>query len=775
MQQHVDVRWAQVEEQRLMQQNVVAQTLGERASRPLSDRDSISTLSRFNQFDERRSFTMRSQYTHANQANRNLHQFGFFKLTGEALKRILGISSHASSRPPKENLQRNLNLTAARLGKATFGAGQHCPDAGLPASKITVIDPGDNHYFKRQVLKQQLLILRFISLLSSAFVILSPVAMLLLPRMDSLLRSHDYTDSVLASQPSTGELSASTPSVMHAVGLTGTNKQSANQPHQAYFVPQPQWRIGECNSDCDGLLIGFIARLIMLVVAYWAIFFRPQTATLPRIEFHRCLLVSIAVLLTLAYWLFFIFRLFDKRFNDFELQYVTIVHFASSMLESLILLHYLAVILLHLRQQKKTYCIKVIRSPDGASQYYSCGALSIQRCAQFVLDKYHRDFKHFGPYADHLIQLEDSIVVRFSAGARGQQQGQTRSPRSRASSPADSHRNEPSSGRRSVSRASRHRSRAEQADHRSPSRSPVRSSRSRSQRKRSEVSPENSRSNHSKLYHADMDAQEQHSGATSADNAPNSARELRVDQGDAKDHENDSNSADQSSDATNRMKESSLETIKAANSSADFSGQQKAQDILLVSSSGHKSDHRHHAARDETESVRSARSRRSTGRSHNRRRDHHGHHHRERSSNRAAEHVGAQETNRHLQSAPLPCGQDSGDPLEEHERKLRKRKLRLIAAVQDTFEQVKRVDEGEFLYQLSFYIDTKLPLLAVLILHESVLNIRLIPQPRSVSHQAHPSRPLFESRSAAVLNLNGPSYCHFALNLGCLAQILRTD
>lgn len=645
-----------------------------RAAR-FSDRDSLSTLSRFNQFDERRSFTMRSQYTSANhnQLNRTNRNFSFLHITTAAIKKIIGLSN-ASDEIRKRNFHKNLIDANNDTNNGALGANKSVFNQA--SAGVTVIDAPEDYYFKKKVFKYQLVIMRIMSLLSAAFVLFSPVAMLLIPKMEFIFNpnAHDFASDNPQGSNTEPSNQSPTPSITNAVGLT--SKQALGQRQPPYYMPQPQWRISECTSDCDGLLIGFVMRLIMLCIAYWAIFFRVQTASLPRIDFQRCLLTSMAVLITLAYWLFFVFRLFDKRFNDFELQYISIVQFAMSMLESLILLHYLAVVLLELRARKKIYCLKVVRSPDGQSQYYSCGSLSIQKCAQFVLEKYHRQFTQYGPHAEQLIEFEDRHA-RNTNGHREDEQV-SGNDRSRPNSPAGSQSGLRST-RRSTSRTSRR--------NRSPSRSPVRE-RSRSQRKLNDTSKA---SNQGAGHHANpMETNHQSTGDS------NDRIEIRPQEQDG------NNSTDQLSDTTSRVKESSLETVRAANPTDlqknPSSDNQQSTSLKKVAGQDLSiKQQQHRPTRDETESVRSVRSRRSTVRSHHRHRDkerererdrdHHGHH-RDRSSSRANDKL---EYNRH--STFLPPSQV--DPLEEHEKKLRRRKLRLLLSVQEAFEQIRRTNEGK--------------------------------------------------------------------------------
>lgn len=449
-----------------------------------SDRDSQSTLSRFNQLDDRRSFTVRSQPAAMQHSGQTGSRYGLLELTSAALKRMFGLSSAHELKSPATSRHQPTTMLASQAPKE--------------GAQVTVIDAGDDYYFRREVFKCQLVLQRLFGLICALVVLLSPVAMLLLPKMEFLLRP-----SLIESQSVGEHEHQPAGSVTHAVGLAPSLRL---QPHFSEPPAQPQWRIGECGSDCDGPLVGFAVRFTLLLIAYWALYFRPAMASLPRVDFQRCLLGALALLLVLAYWLFFLFRLFQRRYEDSELQYASVVNFALSMLDSLVLLHYVAVVLLELRTRRKQFCIKVLRSPDGVSRYYSCGPLSIQCCAQFVLDKYQREFPQCGPMAALQLELERESAKLAGAGSHHHLLKSPRAERARS---------------RPSSRSSRrHR------DH-SPAESTTRGhlSRPRSQADSSLV------------------AQEPSSAQAGQDSA---------------------NSADQSSDATSRPKESSLETVRAA-------------------------------------------------------------------------------------------------------------------------------------------------------------------------------------------------------------------
>lgn len=70
-----------------------------------------------------------------------------------------------------------------------------------------------------------------------------------------------------------------------------------------------------------------------------------------------------------------------------------IVTFALSLVDSLLFVHYVAIIILEIRQLQPQFAIKVVRSPDGQSQVFSVGLLSIQRAAVHILEQYYTHFE----------------------------------------------------------------------------------------------------------------------------------------------------------------------------------------------------------------------------------------------------------------------------------------------------------------------------------------------------------------------------------------------
>ncbi|XP_033641362.1 vang-like protein 2-B [Asterias rubens] len=159
-----------------------------------------------------------------------------------------------------------------------------------------------------------------------------------------------------------------------------------------------------CGTACDGLFISMAFKLLILLIGSWALFFRRPKASFPRVFIFRMIVMGLLLVLVVAYWLFYGVRVMQQE----QVDYNGVVLYAVSLVDALLFVHYIAVILLELRQLQPMYAIKVVRSPDGASEYYTVGMLSIQRCAAWVLEHYYRDFKIFNP---HLLRVPTSRVA----------------------------------------------------------------------------------------------------------------------------------------------------------------------------------------------------------------------------------------------------------------------------------------------------------------------------------------------------------------------------
>ncbi|CAK8694886.1 vang-like protein 2 [Clavelina lepadiformis] len=152
---------------------------------------------------------------------------------------------------------------------------------------------------------------------------------------------------------------------------------------------------GSCEATCQVTLIGMIFKLLILLAASWAIFFRRQRTSMPRVFMFRSLILVLVLLITLTYWLFYGILVISAKPG--ELDYKTSMEFADGLANCLLFVHYLSLVLLELRHLQTTYVLEVIRTTDGERKFYNIGDLSIQRCSVWVLEKYYCDFPVYNP------------------------------------------------------------------------------------------------------------------------------------------------------------------------------------------------------------------------------------------------------------------------------------------------------------------------------------------------------------------------------------------
>lgn len=79
-------------------------------------------------------------------------------------------------------------------------------------------------------------------------------------------------------------------------------------PHLLWFE-----RLQPCGTACEGLFISVAFKLLILLLAVWALFFRPTRASLPRVCVFRALLAVLVLLFVLSYWLFYGVRILDSQ------------------------------------------------------------------------------------------------------------------------------------------------------------------------------------------------------------------------------------------------------------------------------------------------------------------------------------------------------------------------------------------------------------------------------------------------------------------------------
>ncbi|KAK3546615.1 hypothetical protein QTP70_031228 [Hemibagrus guttatus] len=177
------------------------------------------------------------------------------------------------------------------------------------------------------------------------------------------------------------------------------------------LLPQALWRdtLEPCGTPCEGLYVSLAFKLLVLAISTWALFLRAPRATLPRFFVFRCLLLALVFLFVASYWLFYGVRVLEPRERDYR----GIVGYAVSLVDALLFIQYLALVLLEVRHLRPAFCLKVVRTTDGASRFYNIGHLSIQRAAVWVLDQYYSDFPVYNPA---LLNLPKSILSKKMSG-----------------------------------------------------------------------------------------------------------------------------------------------------------------------------------------------------------------------------------------------------------------------------------------------------------------------------------------------------------------------
>ncbi|NXJ37146.1 VANG2 protein, partial [Ciconia maguari] len=155
------------------------------------------------------------------------------------------------------------------------------------------------------------------------------------------------------------------------------------------LLPQLLWReeLEPCGTPCEGLFISVAFKLLILLLGSWALFFRRPKAFFPRIFVFRALLMVLVFLLVVSYWLFYGVRILDSRDRNYQ----GVVQYAVSLVDALLFVHYLAVVLLELRQLPP----------------------HIQRAAVWILENYYHDFPVYNPA---LLNLPKSVLSKKMSG-----------------------------------------------------------------------------------------------------------------------------------------------------------------------------------------------------------------------------------------------------------------------------------------------------------------------------------------------------------------------
>nr|CAD7257800.1 unnamed protein product [Timema shepardi] len=169
---------------------------------------------------------------------------------------------------------------------------------------------------------------------------------------------------------------------------------------------QQRMRLLSCGAECKGLLVSLAFKLALLAAGAWGVFLRRPRATMPRIFLFRAAVLVLVLVCVFAYWLFYVVQVTEGAVQSAvggdPVEYKGLVAYASSLADTLLFIHYLAVVLIEIRHLQPAYYIKVVRSPDGESRSYAVGQLSIQRTAVWILERYYTEFPNYNPYLERL-------------------------------------------------------------------------------------------------------------------------------------------------------------------------------------------------------------------------------------------------------------------------------------------------------------------------------------------------------------------------------------
>lgn len=128
----------------------------------------------------------------------------------------------------------------------------------------------------------------------------------------------------------------------------------ASQQHRQFLA---------CGAECKGLLVSLAFKLVLLAAGAWAVFLRRPRATMPRIFLFRAVVLVLVLVCTFAYWLFYVVQVTEAAValatGEEVVDYKSLVAYSSSLTDTLLFIHYLAVVLIEIRHLQPTYYIKV--------------------------------------------------------------------------------------------------------------------------------------------------------------------------------------------------------------------------------------------------------------------------------------------------------------------------------------------------------------------------------------------------------------------------------
>uniref|UniRef100_A0A1I7Y453 Vang-like protein n=1 Tax=Steinernema glaseri TaxID=37863 RepID=A0A1I7Y453_9BILA len=172
------------------------------------------------------------------------------------------------------------------------------------------------------------------------------------------------------------------------------------------------WPEIECPPDCQGYVLTLCVKVVLLIVALWAVYWRSAAADMPRIFLPRVALAFFVLFILFAFWLFFIVRIVLER----QAAYSYIVSYSTSLLDVLLYVHYISVIVLVLRSLRPEFTVSVLRDPDGELHTFPLGMMSLQEAAVQVLRFYNVHFSSFNPALEAYRTRTKSCASTVSTG-----------------------------------------------------------------------------------------------------------------------------------------------------------------------------------------------------------------------------------------------------------------------------------------------------------------------------------------------------------------------
>jgi vang-like len=121
------------------------------------------------------------------------------------------------------------------------------------------------------------------------------------------------------------------------------------------------------------LLVPIIGKLVLLAFGTLLLLHRRRnTAYLPCFHLQKLVLSMLLILIVVAYWLYYVFKLLQPRLDAYE----RILSMTSSYVDLLLVLLVFSVLILEVKWLYPRWIVKVVRSPDGLTRQYSIGRIT---------------------------------------------------------------------------------------------------------------------------------------------------------------------------------------------------------------------------------------------------------------------------------------------------------------------------------------------------------------------------------------------------------------